>query len=457
MSQAASIHDSSADAWQAGLNRVQRPAMIIGAIGLIFTLVGLLIWPDSAMKSYLWAFLYWAAIPVGSLAFLMIQHLTGGSWGLVSRRFFEAASWLIVLIAVFAIPIVIAAALGKGVFYPWTGHEPQYGHAVNEQHLAFKKFWLTPWFFVARTIIYFAIWTILAFYFCAWSGREDRSGTNAKFAWKARFISGPGILIGSLAINFAFIDWVMTIDPAWYSTMFGVLYVVGSGLEAMAFIIIAMRLLAEVRPLRNVLSPQTLNDLGNLMFAFTMLWAYVNFSQFLIMWSGNISEETPYYYFRNKGSWGAVALFIVIFHFFTPFLILLWRRVKRDIRTLAMVALLVLVVRSVDLFWIVKPMFFQRTTWMQPLEGAQMSEGPKQENTNAGHAAEQTDGSHSQPGKAVMPPLRSVAEGMNLFDLPAIAGIGGVWIAAFIWRLKQRPILPPNDPRLAAELAGGHH
>ena len=248
--------------------------------------------------------------------------------------------------------------------------------------------------------------------------------------------------------------------------MLGVLYLVGSGLEAMAFTLLAIRLIADRRPLRDVLSPGVLNDLGNLMFAFTLLWAYVNFSQFLIMWSGNLAEETPYYYFRNRGSWGAVALFIVVFHFFTPFLLLLWRRVKRDIRTLAMVAIAVMIVRSVDLFWIVKPMFFQRTTWMQEAHAdAKHEQKPgdvtheaKREHIEmkTGHMASPGGADQKQPGSAAMPPTRSVAEGMNLFDLPAILGIGGIWVAAFIWRLKQRPLVPPNDPRLAA-LAHGHH
>jgi hypothetical protein len=443
----------SLDDWHADLTRIQRPALLVGAAGIILTLVGLLVRPDSAMKSYLWAYLYWAAIPVGSLAFLMIQHMTGGTWGLVARRFLEAASSLVLLTAVFAIPIVAVVVMGNYRIYPWIGtadHAAQYGHAVNPDHLAFKKLWLTPWFFILRTCIYFAIWSGLALFLYAWSGREDRSGSTPKFAFSARLVSGPGIVLGALALNFAFIDWVMTLDPQWYSTMFGVLYLVGSGLETMAFTLIAIRLLAERRPLRDVLSPQVLNDLGNLMFAFTLLWAYVNFSQFLIMWSGNIAEETPYYYFRNRGSWGGIALFVVFFHFFTPFLLLLWRKIKRDIKLLAAVALLVLVVRSVDLFWIVKPMFFQRTSWLA-------HDAATQETEKHGGAAAGADANAKMgPARYDMPLLHSVAEGMHWTDLPAIAGIGGIFIAAFAWRLKQRPLLAPNDPRLA-ELAHGHH
>jgi hypothetical protein len=447
---------SAPGAWHADLDRVMRPAFLLGLVGIVLTAVGLFFNFDAAMKSYLLAFLYVSAVPVGCLMFLMIQHMTGGTWGLVARRVFEAAASLCVLALVFAIPVILIVAMGKNSFYPWlpdaAGHK-MLGHAANPQHLYFKDVWLSKGFFIFRTVFYFAVWMLLAGYLYAWSGREDRSGNNPKFAFQARFVSGPGILIGGLAINFAFIDWVMTLDPQWYSTMFGVLYLVGSGLEAMAFTVLAIRLLADRAPLRDVLGPQVLNDLGNLMFAFTLLWAYTNFSQFLFMWSGNIADETPYYYFRNKGSWGAVALVVVIFHFFTPFLLLLWRKIKRDIKLLAMVAILVMCVRAVDLFWIVKPMFFQRVTWMEhEAQVGHTGVSPEAPHHEGAAAANESMG----PAKYDMPPLRSVAEGMNWTDLPAIAGLGGIFVAAFAWRLKQRPLVPPNDPRLI-DLAHGHH
>src|SRR5688572_21007054 len=362
MSQAAALHPHPHDgpvhdAWEADMTRIQRPALLIGVAGVVLTVIGLLIDPDHQLRSYIWAFVYWMAIPLGSLALLMLQHMTGGTWGLAMRRFLEASSWLLILMFVFAVPIIVAVAIRKYTLYPWLAEGPDghqmLGHAANEAHLGFKKLWLRPDFFIFRTVAYFLIWISLAIYLYGWSGREDRNGSTPKSAFRARVISAPGILLFGLTSTFAAIDWVMSLDPAWYSTMFGMLFLVGQGLATMAFTICIIALLAQRRPLRDILSPGLLNDLGNLMFAFLMLWAYTNFSQFLIMWSGNIAEETPYYHFRNRGSWGGVALFLVIFHFFAPFLLLLWRRVKRDIRTLAMVAIAILIVRSVDLFWIV--------------------------------------------------------------------------------------------------------
>lgn len=505
----AAVHETGHDAWEAALTRFQRPALLIGAVGLVLTLVGFLVSTDSALRSYLWAFCYWTAIPIGSLAFLMIQHMTGGTWGLVLRRLLEAAAWLMVLAAVLSVPLLIAVALKRHTLYPWIegqGFAGQFGHAVNPEHLWFKKLWLSPGPFIFRTLVYFGIWAGLALFLYGWSGREDRTGNNPEFAFRARQVAAPGILLLGLAVTFAFIDWVMSLDPSWYSTMFGVLYLVGSGLETLAFMIVVLGLLSHLRPMRDVITPGVLNDVGNLMFAFTLLWAYTNFSQFLIQWSGNIAEETPYYYVRTHGSWGAMALFIVLFHFFTPFFLLLWRRIKRNIRPLMMVAFGILIVRSVDLFWMIKPMFIQREITLGPL-----THGPDTDPSHGGQATPQAKGTaeaHMQgtgepqstsaqnpgglatgvgddhkkadPAAAGDPmhrenktgthgatatvhgehhvPVKGIFEGgAHWTDIPAIAGIGGLFVFAFIWKLKQRPLLPPNDPRLAALAHGGHH
>ena len=219
MSHAASaVHDHGNDAWEAVLTRFQRPALIVGAVGLLITLVGLIFHPEAALKSYLWAFLYWAALPLGSLAFLMIQHMTGGTWGLVIRRILEASSSLILLTAVLWLPLLIAVATGYQKLYPWLGTDAEghkvLGHAATHTHLWFKDLWLSPGFFILRSIVYFAIWAFLALYLYGWSGREDRVGSTPQTRFRARQIAAPGILFGSLAINFAMIDWVMTLDPA---------------------------------------------------------------------------------------------------------------------------------------------------------------------------------------------------------------------------------------------------
>jgi hypothetical protein len=506
MSHAATLHDSGHDAWETPLARLQHRALWTGLIGLggaallaFIPRIGF----DGFIRSYLFAFVFWMTIPLGSLALLMLQHLTGGTWGLTLRRFLEAASWLVLLLAVLVVPILLAVLLHRNEIYPWLPHgglEGQFGHAANEDHLAFKKFWLAPGFFVIRAVIYFLIWGGLALYLYGWSGREDREGSTPERRWRARRVSAPGILLWGLSVSFAAIDWVMSLDPSWYSTMWGVLFIVGSGLSTLAFLIAVIALLSEYRPLRDLLSPGLLNDLGNLLMAFTMLWAYVNFSQFLIMWSGNIAEEVPYYYFRTKGAWGAIALFLVVFHFFVPFVMLLWRRVKREMRTLAMVAIALFCIRSVDAFWVVKPMFLQRDFTLGTHHGGGGEAHPPAEGTvpgatqpavEHGAAAAEAEGDvllaayadpAAQPGGVPTtdrspagavdktPPTDEAAvthsghevpvpgpfAAFDWTDLPALAGMGGILVAAFAWKLRQRPLLAPNDPRLA-ELAGAHH
>lgn len=459
------------DAWEDVLTRIQRPALLLGAGMLALALIIALFSFDGFLKSYLFAFVFWAAIPLGSLALLMLQHMTGGTWGLTLRRFLEAAAWLILLTAVLSIPILIAVLMGRSGIYPWLQHggvPGQFGHhaAGAEHHLWFKKFWLSPWFFILRNIIYFAIWGFLALYLYGWSGREDRSGYTAEASWRARRVSAPGILIWGLTVSFAAVDWVMSLDPSWYSTIWGILFIVGNGLSTLAFMIAIISLIADRRPLRDLLSPGLLNDLGNLLMAFTMLWAYVNFSQFLIMWSGNIAEEVPYYYFRTKGAWAWLALFLVVFHFFAPFTLLLWRRVKRQMRTLAMVAIAIFCVRSVDLFWVVKPMFLQRPQQQHasaegahpPAHGtadpAGTGEGEHPPRVEKDQPHEQVADAHAGHEK----PVPGVSAGFDWADIPALLGIGGIFVGAFVWKLKQRPLLAPNDPRVAElAAAAGHH
>lgn len=508
MSQAATRPDLAAghhddDAWRATLDRLGRPALLIGLAGLLAAvLLGFLpgVGLDGFFRSYLFAFVFWAAIPLGSLALLMLQHMVGGTWGLTLRRFLEAASWLILLTAVLSVPILIAVLLKRSAIYPWLPHDGlpgEFGHAANESHLAFKKLWLSPWFFILRNVIYFTIWGFLALYLYAWSGREDRAGYSPLASWRARRVSAPGILIWGLSVSFAAVDWVMSLDPGWYSTIWGILFIVGNGLSTLAFMIAVIALLSNRRPIRDLLSPGLLNDLGNLLMAFTMLWAYVNFSQFLIMWSGNVAEEVPYYYFRTKGNWAWIALFLVVFHFFAPFTLLLWRRVKREMRTLAIVAMAIFCVRAVDLFWVVKPMFLQRPQAHgppHPHAGGTPHGAATQPATVAGqekrpaahsdvqlvalaeqapaapggvHAAEgkqpghvEKDRPHEQAAAAHSGNERAVpgpSAGFDWPDLPALAGVGGLFVAAFAWKLKQRPLVAPNDPRVAELATNGHH
>jgi hypothetical protein len=215
-----------------------------------------------------------------------------------------------------------------------------------------------------------------------------------------------------LTVTLAVVDWVMSIDPHWYSTIFGLIFVAGQALQTLAAMVLVLILLAGARPLRDVVTRDDFHDLGNLLLAFTLVWAYMQFSQFLIIWMGNIQEETPYYFVRVRGLWGGVALAIVIFHFAVPFLLLLTRQTKRSLRMLGAVAGVIVVLRYVDYLWIVLPMFEQ------------------------GHHAHATH----------PPAWQQALAGLMLLAAPV--GIGGIWVSLFIRQLARRPLVPEHDPRL---------
>jgi hypothetical protein len=241
-------------------------------------------------------------------------------------------------------------------------------------------------------------------------------------------LSAPGLILYVLTMSLAATDWVMSLDPHWYSTIYGFLFIIGQVLSTMALAIALLVLLAGREPLSRLMNPGLYNDLGNLLMAFVMLWAYISFSQFLIIWSANTAEEAPYYVHRTSGAWGAIALCLVFLHFAVPFVLLLWRRSKRNPRALAAIALGLLAMRFVDLYWLIKPSLTGRVA-----------------------------GTTSHGMSHDVPPLVS-----GWMDLPltiaAPAAIGGIFIFALIRELKRRPIVPVGDPRLAElEARGAHH
>jgi hypothetical protein len=265
--------------------------------------------------------------------------------------------------------------------------------------LQHKAAYLNVNFFWIRTAVYFAIWIILIFFINKWSLDQDRAA-KPSLVNRLQKISGPGILLYVLTLTFASIDWVMSLDPHWFSTIFGFVFVIGQAVLAMAFAIVVVGWLAPHQPLSEVLRTQHFHDLGNLLLAFVMLWAYISLSQFIIIWSGNLPEEITWYVHRLHGGWQWLALGIVMFHFAVPFVLLLSRQTKRRIEILSKVALAMIFMRLVDLFWIVAPNF--------------------------------------HPEKLHI----------HWMDIFAPLGIGGLWVAAFVWQLKGRALLPVNDPRM---------
>jgi hypothetical protein len=280
-------------------------------------------------------------------------------------------------------------------------HDEAKKHEVVE----FKLPYLNFAFFTARAVVYFAIWLALVFLFNRWSLAQDRTADN-RYAKNMRVLSGPGMVALIFTVTFASIDWYMSLEPEWYSTIYGFIYVASWSLSALAFTIAALAMLAKDEPLRRIVAPLHFHDLGKLLLALVMLWAYFAYSQYLIIWSANHPEEIGYYLDRQHGMWGVIIVAIAILHFAAPFLFLLSRDLKRDPRRLVLVALLILVMRMVDLIWMLAPAF----------------------------------------------------DGHNWIwlDVLALIGFGGIWLGLFTWQLGKRSLIPINDPQYESVLEQAH-
>ena len=396
-------------------SRLQQRALIIGIVALVVCVVGALLLPSGWTQfwhAYLMAFVFWTGISVGSLAIMMLHHLSGGGWGLVIRRIFEAATRVLPLMAILFLPLI----LGLKPLYEWARPEV----VAKSPLLQHKTPYLNIPFFLGRAVFYFVVWGVLMYLLNKWSLEQDRTA-DPSLKRKMQNVSGPGILLFGLTVTFAAVDWVMSIEPEWFSTIFGMLIMAGWGLSAFAFVILTASLLSDRPPLKGVIAPLHFHDLGKLLLAFVMIWAYFGFSQFLLIWYGNLPEEIPWYLRRLRGGWQWVGLMLVLFHFALPFVLLLSRDLKRHARTLSIVAGVVIVMRLVDLFWMIAPV------------------------------AEVHGGG----------PLGIILNYWMYLFLPV--GMGGLWLAYFAYQLRQRALLPINDPGMenlleqAAEAAHGHH
>ena len=386
----------------AELSRVRTGAVVVGVVFSLLLLIGAFIDRAQFFHAYLVGFIFWIGIALGSLALLMLQHLTGGAWGLVIRRVLEASTRTLPLMIVLFVPL----AFGLQQIYSWTSAaEMNQTAALHEKAIHF----LNPPFFLARAALYFAIWSVFALTLNWFSLAQDRTA-DPKLQKRMQMMGGPGLILFVLTVTFAAIDWVMSLDPAWSSTIFGLIFVAAWTLSALAFTILVSAWLSQREPMNAVLRPAHFHDLGNLTLALVMLWTYFAFSQYLIIWSGNLPEETTWYVARKHGGWGLIALAIVILQFAFPFLILLSRAAKKSGRKLAMLAILILVMRIMDVIWLIEPTF------------------------NRGHFH------------------------LSWMDVAAPIALGGLWLAMFAWQLQKRPLVPINDPQLEQALVahGGH-
>ena len=375
-------------------------------IGLVFTAVSaVLAWvsPDQFFRAYLLGFMAWLGVTLGSMAILMIRHLTGGGWGMVIRRILGAAMRCIPLMALLFIPLLF----GLPRLYVWARPLDSIPDAHLRQHLeVLTKTYLSVQGFIIRAILYFAIWNLLSFLLTRWSVEQDRPGARDNSA-RFKAVSGPGLILYGFTISFAAIDWVMSIDPSWISTIYGLLILIGEVLSAMCFAIVVERILVNYKPMSELLKPDYVQDHGKWMMVFIMMWAYFSFSQWLIIWAGNLPEEITWYMTRLSGGWAYVGLWLVVFHFAVPFVLLLSRPFKRDIRRLVWLAIWLMLMRYVDLLWMIEPNFSARVH-------------------------------------------------VTLADVVVPVAMGGLWLAYFFRNLSSLPLLPAYDPEAKEVLEPVH-
>ena len=386
---------------RARCERVKRSAFLCGALGIVLAILFSFHSAESRVhffRSYLIAFVFWLLIPLGCQAILMLHHLTGGWWGYPIRRLLEAGTRTLFVMAILFLPV----RAGMGQLYDWA----QPAKVAADPLLQYKRPYLNPGFFTVRAVIYFAIWVGLAYVLNKWSREQDETG-DPRIEGRFEALAGPGLILWGLAITYGAIDWVMSLEPHWYSTIYGMLFMIIGALAAMSFVIFVLRKFSEYDPLRGAVTAAQFNDQGNLMLAFVMLWAYLSYSQFLIIWSGNLKEEIPWYMVRAFGGWGAVAVILMVLHFAVPFLLLLQKGVKRRLARLSFVAGMLIVLSLVDVYWLVAPAF---------------GGGPR----------------------------------VRASDILTVLGIGGIWIGTFVWQVQKMPLLPLHDPRFAAELEHQH-
>ncbi|PYX93212.1 MAG: hypothetical protein DMG67_04790 [Acidobacteria bacterium] len=383
------------------VDSLQRRALLAGVIAALLCILGAATHPHQFLRSYLVGYIMGLGLSLGSLGLLMVQYLTKGNWGFLIRRQLEAGSRVLPLMAILFIP------LGIGVWnhnlYPWANTKLLSPEDLQQFKM---RAYLTPQWFIVRAIVYFALWIVLAYFLNKWGKQQDYEDVpDLPRSRRYQKLCGPGLVLFCITVTMAVVDWIMSLDIHWYSTMYGLIFIDGQGLITMCFMIMLTAALFKYRPMSQVLVPKTLHDLGNLTLAMVMLFAYFSFSQFLIIWSGNLPEEIHWYVDRLKGAWASVAFAIVLFHFAIPFFLLLHKPIKRNLKTLVPVVVILFLARYIDLLWYIVPNFNHMVNGVSDPRGA-----------------------------------------FSWMDLACPVAVVGLWIAAFCGQLKSRPLFPVYDP-----------
>ena len=367
-------------------------SLVIGVIFSIAAVVGAFFQPDVFIRGYLLSFMAWLGVTLGSMAILMLRHLTGGGWGMVIRRIMGAAMRCIWLMAILFLPIGFMMPR----LYVWARpldtiadkHLREHLQDITHTYLTVHGFWI-------RAVIYFAIWLFLIFFLSKWSAEQNQPPVRDNSA-KFKVLAGPGLILYGFTISFAAIDWVMSLDPSWISTIYGLLFLAGQCLSAICFAVVIERILVRYKPMSELLRPDFVHDHGKLMLTFVMIWAYFSFSQWLIIWAGNLPEEITWYLKRIHGGWGTVGLFLAIFHFAVPFVFLLSRPFKRDVTRLVWLAVWLMLMRWLDILWNIEGNFSTTLT-------------------------------------------------ITWADVIVPIAMGGLWLALFFRNLASMPLLPAYD------------
>jgi uncharacterized membrane protein YiaA len=398
-----SLPNVQAEQVRSVIERARGTALTLGIIGLILWGVGLFNQRELAFQGYHFAYIFWAGLSIGCLGMTLLVHVVRGKWGQPLVRIFEAgAQTLVPMMVILFIPIL----LGMHAIFEWSHAEA----VQNDPIIAFKaKYYLNLPFFLVRFVLYFVLWGGMTYLMVRSSTQQDAANDPVEAELISRQRMTPAavsIPLYVLAVTFFTVDMAMSLQPHWFSTMYGVIFLVGFGLTAMALATLLVLLWRDLPPYKGLIHFEFRRDWGNLLFTMTVFWSYVSFSQLLIIYSGNLPEETSFYLRRNSGGWHPVSWLIVLFHFFVPFFLLLAPRTKRIPQQLILGAVILLAIRVVEIFWEIKPAF-------------------------------------------------SATFSVSLWDVAAFVGLGGLWFWAMFGYLLKRPLLPQNEPRLL-EVAHEH-
>ncbi len=374
-----------------GTGLAERLAFIIGGISIALSAVAFWVDPGQFYFSWLVAFVFWTSIALGGLFFTLIHHLTGATWSVVVRRFFEVLMTNMPFLLLMAIPVF----LGMHELYHWS-----HADAVSHDHLLqHKAAFLNVPFFIIRTLIYFAVWIVLTTLLYRISLKQD-DGASSLIIKKLNKVSAPGVILFAFTTAFAAFDWLMSLDPHWYSTIFGVYYFAGSVMAVMAVLILIVMYFRKNGILTDVITPEHDHDFGKLLFTYMVFWAYMAFSQYFLIWYANIPEETVWFIHRWEGSWKLASQLLVLGHFVVPFLILMIRASKRSNLILSFMAIWLLFMHWLDMYWL------------------------------------------------AVPTLHPHGMQLSWIDLATMLGIGGLYMGLFFYRLRKHAILPIGDPKL---------